>query len=201
MNLHFCSLLSDPAWWNPIGFPAVAILQDYFRPITRLAGASEVATYLMPQASNVKDDDLLVYVVSRNSSFTSIVAHRNAAMWASNPTRSGLTSVLPRDNNAIVSEVYWEKVQGDPDMPHLLANLIFHEFMHNKLDAVEHQGEDFVHLRGGGGLAVPGGLSAADRPNDANNRLMAQVVGRRHLQYTDYLKASDIPPAPRLKIP
>lgn len=197
MNIHICSLLSDPAWWNPFGFTAAAILQEYFRPIAAMANAPTVATVLMPQPSNVNPEDLLVYVVSRSSSFTSLIAHKSN-LWTNNPNHGGSTLALTNENNAIISEVYWDRIQGNPDAPHLLANIIFHEFMHNKLDAIEHPGVDWVHNQCGGGLAKRDHIAAADRPNQVNIARMAAALGTRHLQYTGYLKASDIPPAPRL---
>ena len=113
---------------------------------------------LMPTSSDVKDDDVLVYVVPSGDRFNSVIAHQSSA-WVPNPGRSGLTLNVGSSGVSIVSEVYWDKAAGNGnDTSRLLANLIFHEFMHNKLDAVEHAGVDFVHNQGGGGLAIAGAL-------------------------------------------
>jgi hypothetical protein len=194
-RFHLCSLLGNPDWWNPNGFPASAILQDYFRDIIRLNRSfDEVQSWLMPTAEFVKPADLLVYIVSTGNSFNSIVARKRPDVWTPNPQRSGLTVDIGQNAVSIVSEVYWDRVAGDRDQPRLLANLIFHEFMHNKLDAVEHSGTDFVHRQGGGGLAVATPLSSDMRPNQVNNQLMAAALGRNHPQHTGDLRRSDIPP-------
>lgn len=197
MNFHICSLLGDPGWWNPFGFPAAAFLTDYFAAIAAQAKTGPIIADLMPRAEDVKDADLLVYVLRNGNSFNSIIANLTPSTWAPDPTRGGLTTdVAGQGSVSIVSEVYWDRVQGDSAAPKLLANLIFHEFMHNKLDVVEHHapGEEFVHNSGGGGLAVGTRIRSNMSPSKTNTDLMAAAIRRKHPQHTGHLRVSDIPP-------
>ncbi len=202
MNFHICSLLGDPDRWNRFGFPAAAFLTDYFAPIAARARTGPIIASLMPRAEDVKDGDLLVYVLSSGNHFDSIIAKVASSIWTPNPVRGGLTmDVAPAGSVSIVSEVYWGRIQGDRAAAKLLANTIFHEFMHNKLDTAEHNapGEELVHNRGGGGLAVGGRLTAAMDPSTQNVALMADAARRKHPQHTGHLQISDIPPGRPIK--
>src|SRR5262249_1021869 len=109
--------------------------------------------------------------------------------------------VAPQGQVSIVCEVYWDRIRGDRKTVMLLANTIFHEFMHNKLDTVEHQspGEQYLHTNGGKGLAIKDFSSDSTLTQD-NIDLMAAAIRRKHPQHTGHLRVSDIPPG-RLYIP
>jgi hypothetical protein len=198
---HLCSLLGDPEWWNRTGVEASGILSDYFRPIVgRHTGFQDVMGSLMPDAASVGDKELLVYIVPNGSSFSSVIARRARSGWTPS-TSSGLTFDIGSANGgavSICSEVYWDRVEGDSQRSRLLANLIFHEFMHNKLDAAAGSTFD-VHTRGGGGLATRDPINHDMRPNDHNMDLMARALNTRHAQFTGNLRASDVPPARPLR--
>jgi len=80
---------------------------------------------------------------------------------------------------------------SDPNYTQLLANIAFHELMHNKLDALPKGAGgvlDDIHTQGGHGLALP--VGRADTPLTADNiKWMAPNLARPVPQYT---RASDV---------
>jgi hypothetical protein len=137
-------------------------------------------------ASQVQSHELLVYVLP--SSRQSIVAGKTSDPLG--PTGSTFPAAT-----GVISEIYLDVMQGDADFARLVANAIFHEWMHNKLDAYTAGGPlNDVHLQGGGGLATGGKIKSSDRPNARNIALMAQFLARTHPQYTaDVSKVSPYP--------
>jgi hypothetical protein len=139
-----------------------------------------------PDASKIQDNDLLVYILP--ASGRSIVAKKtNNALG-----QTGSTFPTP---TGVISEIYLDVMQGDPAFARLVANAIFHEWMHNKLDAYTAGAPvQDVHLQGGGGLATGGLIKSSDRPSDQNIILMAKHLNRSHEQYTtDLSKVSPYP--------
>jgi len=139
-----------------------------------------------PDASKIQENELLVYVLP--TSGRSIVAKKTTN--ALGPTGSTFPTA-----SGVISEVYLDVMQGDPDLARLVANLIFHEWMHNKLDAYTAGAPvQDVHVQGGRGLATAGAIKSGDRPSDLNISLMAKHLGRTHPQYTtDLSKTSPYP--------
>ena len=77
----------------------------------------------------------------------------------------------------VISEVFVDKALPDGNFQQLLANLAFHELMHNKLDTSGNQPVlDDIHTQGGGGLAMATGLKASTLPPSTNLRLMATAL-------------------------
>ncbi|HEY0003617.1 MAG TPA: hypothetical protein VGB17_02315 [Pyrinomonadaceae bacterium] len=68
---------------------------------------------------------------------------------APHPGGSGGTWKSP---GGMISEIYLEPMQGDRDYARLVANIAFHEAMHNKLDA-DPQHQSVADIHGLGGLA------------------------------------------------
>ena len=100
------------------------------------------------------------------SSCISCWTHRNAG---------GLTATTSR---ATVCEVY---VEGN--MPaRRLANIAFHEIMHNKLDVGGTWPADLHGRKGGGGLAAKP-TDEWSRLTDVNIRLMSAHLSRNVRQY------------------
>ncbi|MBS1948741.1 MAG: hypothetical protein JST47_13340 [Bacteroidetes bacterium] len=94
---------------------------------TRIAaGQMNVSWITSATGVNITDTDLLVYVVSSYS--YSLIKHfpTNPTI---DPTSNGLTAFQTNPKKA-ASEVYLDSCLNDTD---LLAKLIFHESMHNKL--------------------------------------------------------------------
>jgi hypothetical protein len=139
-----------------------------------------------PAASKIQEDDLLVYVLP--TSGQSIVAKKTTN--ALGPTGSTFPTAT-----GVISEIYLDVMQGDRDFARLVANAIFHEWMHNKLDAYSAGAPvQDIHVQGGGALATGGLIKSGDRPSPRNISLMAANLSRKHPQYTaDLAKVSPYP--------
>jgi len=144
-----------------------------------------------PQTSVLAPGELLVYILA--SSRNSIINRQSTQQI--DPDAAGNTIPV---NGRVISEIYLgerphhpgNSTLGDNHYTQLIANVAFHELMHNKLDALP-VGQGGVmadlHASGGGGLAR-GGQGA--RPIEANTQLsptnisfMAQNLGRAVPQF------------------
>lgn len=99
--------------------------------------------------------------------------------------------------SGLLSEVYWtgglQAVGSSAKQGIALANLVFHEFAHNKhlsdkraLDQGERNGGVFVHTACGGGIfsaAVNYKISAISDANPDNIKAMARVLDNDNKQY------------------
>jgi hypothetical protein len=132
--------------------------------------------WLDPGRGEIAPHELLVYFI--NDSGASIIekAHSNANI---DLTKSGNTYFL--GNQPRISEVYVLPVLKFRDCHKILANLCFHELMHNKLEPFN------VHLNGGGGLATDGTITSSTPLSDKNKELMAKALEKRTPQYKDAL--------------
>ncbi|MDH3528689.1 MAG: hypothetical protein OEQ28_03920 [Acidobacteriota bacterium] len=96
-------------------------------------------------------------------------------------TAAGATFQTPQ---GMVSEVY----VGDISVvPRAIANLAFHELMHNKLDAQANSGDRVVqdiHNDGGGGLATGNPIGDGTQLTDRNIELMRGALTRQIAQYS-----------------
>ncbi len=103
------------------------------------------------------------------------VAARLGATRSEGPNAGGLTSTSAK---GVVSEVYI-----DGNMPaRRLANIAFHEIMHNKLDVGSSAIAD-IHTLGGAGLAKP--VTGEWTPlSNRNIALMSANIFRKVRQYT-----------------
>ena len=97
---------------------------------------------------------------------------------APHPGGSGGTWKSPR---GMISEVYLEPMQGDRDYARLVANIAFHEAMHNKLDAdPENQTVSDIHSLGG--LASPT-VQRGSQLTTNNIAKMAAVLSKKVKQF------------------
>ncbi len=83
----------------------------------------------------------------------------------------------------MISEVYLRQFDGAANFSTVAANIIFHEIMHNKLDAPTQKTVFDIHSLGGGGLASPV-VSAGTALTDKNIALMAGALSKKVKQYT-----------------
>ncbi len=132
-----------------------SILQDYFDQCCRHKNNTDFAHvdfHWSPYfgAADVQPHELLVYF--RPARLNRIL--QDPAILEGNASgASGLTA------RGMISEIYLDECIGDLKRARLLANITFHEFLHNKLDAdpnniAVYKGQQIeVHRNGGGGLA------------------------------------------------
>ena len=128
--------------------------------------------------SQVRDTDLVCYVLE--SSFNSIVANHGAQGDLGGGGSTGWST----RSHAMISEVYWGTVDGDANTGRLLANLIFHELMHNKLDAhpTDWLIQDVHKISGGRVSKVP--VSSSSKPSAEDIEAMRKGLKQRVKQYT-----------------
>ena len=107
------------------------VLKQYYDQAMRTPKAhskfKETAFSWGSNRAGVTDDDLVCYVL--DDANESIVARHT-----SDPLGSGGSTYYVR-GKGVISEVYMSQVDGDPNRSRLLANIIFHELIHNKIDA------------------------------------------------------------------
>lgn len=154
-----------------------------------------------PNPGEVGEKDLLVYITD-GSSF--IVKELDRLESSTSPhqyppgSAGGGTIKMP-GASGVCSEVMWTgglihlKTSTQDKRAFALANLVFHEWAHNKylsdadaLSKNEANG-DFVHLYCGGGVLQAGmsyGQAAAWDINPANIAAMVKVLGNSNKQYT-----------------
>lgn len=129
---------------------------------TRRTGTTPFDTLITSSEADrgsVKDRDLLCYVC--DSKLRSVInrfdsARFKAALQAAqkknpNGTVAGMTANFP---HGICSEIYVDDASTNITW---CANNIYHEWMHNKSNWVLNEDPDWVHTRGGGGLADANG--------------------------------------------
>ena len=128
-----------------------AVLIDYFKPALAKTALSDVACNWTPAKSDVTAFSLVAYLLPAQS---------GSVIKSLNPPRLGALggsgTTLQMSDNTVLSEVYMLSLRGnDPRgyldaKPHvLLANLLFHEWLHNLLDATQPALKD-VHKIGAG---------------------------------------------------
>ena len=81
----------------------------------------------------------------------------------------------------MISEVYLRTIDGAANFATVATNVIFHEIMHNKLDAPTPKTVNDIHI--GGGLANST-VSAASALTEKNIELMAGALSKAVPQYT-----------------
>ena len=153
-----------------------SVLQGWFNEICRgtRQGSSQVHTTV--SATAVAENELLVYVLPSSSS--SIFRRLYPGIELGQTGSTGLTSA------GMLSEIYFDRLEGDVNRPRLLAAIIFHEWMHNKLDSnPDAMTVRDIHTDGGAGLAsVP--VRSDTVLTEENIRLMRSTLGKREPQYT-----------------
>jgi hypothetical protein len=174
-------------WGEGTMYQVGTILTDYFTQSCAQTSQFSIASYSWePVASLIADHEILVYfLTSANDSIVATKTSLNLGQTGSTfPTAAG-----------VISEVYLDKPQGDADYGRLVANIAYHELMHNKLDAyISGAILGDIHSQGGGGLAIGTALTSSMRPSPRNISLMATALSKKHPQYTsDLSKKSPYP--------
>jgi hypothetical protein len=174
--------------WNSDAFNDVGNrLQAHFQRVVAHPACpfTSIAWYPGHAGMTLAPGELLVYFVA--SSSDSVVTAAGGQLTDLNP--GGVTWASP---TGMISEVWLRGSPlhpnaaplSDPNYQQLLANLAFHELMHNKLDASNTGAVlDDIHFQGGGGLASAT-VNANSHLTPQNIALMAPNLARPIPQYT-----------------
>lgn len=129
---------------------------DFFNEVIKSSKIFDSCDYFFDATpSSVGERDLVCHILASQSK--SIVANHT-----SDPLGPSGSTVLSTRSKDVISEVYMTAVDGDASKPRLLANLIIHELMHNKIDA--RSAQDIVHQIVGGSVSK-GTINASSTPN------------------------------------
>lgn len=167
---------SDYYWGEGTMYAVGCYLRDYFNQICQHA-ASPFASAMFSwsgNAGNVAGNELVVYFLANprrsiiQGRFNATIGHADGATFMSSA--------------GMVSEVYLSAPEGDRDYPRLVANLAFHELLHNKLDAEQKSVVKDIHALNGGLSLVPVKRGAQLSPKEIE--LMAKNLKREIPQYT-----------------
>ena len=85
----------------------------------------------------------------------------------------------------MISEIYFDATRGDAQRSTLVANLIFHEWLHNRLDAGLHVIQD-VHNTQNGILTTGGAISSRMAPNNVDTAAMRRGLNHPIAQYASW---------------
>jgi hypothetical protein len=189
--LGTAGLASDdglPLTWDQATLDAfLKDLKDLFDEVCKgsaFASSDVAVTPVSALATTVKPGDLAVRLTRKRDS----LVLRKAGGLSSEPsgatldiTDSGGTS------QGVLSEIWVEKAGGEPDKGSFLANLAFHELMHNKLDAAASSTRT-IHDKppaglDGEGLAA-GTFSATTALSPSNKRNMRAKLAAKVAQFT-----------------
>ena len=129
------------------------------------------------EMGNVADTDVVVYVTGTKE-HGSIIKGKSGV-----PIHESASGGTYAYTGGMISEVYLRSFDGAANFSNLAANIIFHEMMHNKLDAPSVKTINDLHSGGGGGLANPT-VSAGSALTDKNIELMAKALSKKVPQYT-----------------
>lgn len=171
--------LSDDDFGEGSGYAMGNTLKGYFTSCIQTTKFTSVDFWYDADAKSVTSDDLVCYLVFKPS--RSVVQARGCteALGA-----GGTTWWSVRDN-AMISEVYFEATRGDANRTTLLANLIYHEWMHNRLDAGMHEYQD-VHATPRGVLTTGGPISGRMAPNAVDITAMRRGLHHPIKQYAGW---------------
>ncbi len=126
------------------------------------------------------ETDVVVYVFySKNDS---IITEKSG-----DPIHDSASGGTFPHTDGMISEIYLEPLDGAAEFARLTANLIFHEIMHNKLDASMPRLVPDIHTGGGGGLAAAK-VSYNSTLTPENITKMAQGLPRKIKQFTAKMK-------------
>jgi predicted dehydrogenase len=132
-------------------------------------------------AGQVGPKDLVCYMVT-NSGRSIAASHTSEPLGAAGSTVWSLTT------NAMISEIYMDATTGDASRPRLLANLIIHELMHNKLDAHPSRAvlttTSGIHGIVNGRVSTGAPLTSSSTPSEADVRAMRRGIDLSIAQHT-----------------
>jgi hypothetical protein len=147
--------------------------------------SSDVAvTAASTLATTVKPGDLVVRLTRKKQS----LVLKKAGGSSGDP--SGATLEIADSNGAsqgVLSEIWVEKAGGEQDKGSFLANIAFHELMHNKIDAADSSGKS-IHDKPPGGLdgegLAAGTTSATTALSQSNKKNMRAKLAAKVAQFT-----------------
>jgi len=142
-----------------------AILKSYFDPAARGAGYSASSVTWQTDCPLVGDEELLIYFVTD---------YRDSVLMESVPPDMGAMTYSTSETG---SEVYIRDAAGVDQIYPVLANLAFHEALHNKT----HLDDGGLHPTGG--LAGPW-VTASTRMTPAVLDLLTRSLPAKHRQFT-----------------
>lgn len=172
-NFYLKNLVPDTGEWDERDmFTVGRELKSLFDKVCQLPTTEFTASdwWINPGAGEIADHELLIYFVGDSSKSIIKQAHPNKTV---DLTKSGNTD----PGHFRISEVYVLPILKYVDYHLTIANLCFHELMHNKLEPFN------VHNQGGGGLAAESAITASTQLTDKNKELMAKALNKRVLQY------------------
>jgi len=151
-------------------------LKSLFDQVCQHKNSTFAAADYSWELGNVADTDVVVYCFSTKD---------RGILWRGNSnvihqSANGGTGLY---NGLMVSEIYLAEFSGATAYATRAANLIFHEIMHNKLDAPAVKTIDNLHKKGGGGLAEES-VSPGSQLTPRNIELMAGALAKKVPQYT-----------------
>ena len=106
----------------------IVILKGYFNRVVSSTGVSFDSVVEVTQAPTISNTDLLCYIVA---DFDNSVVIKFDAGLQHNEGDAGETRYTS-DKKLAASEVYLDIINANSDPTTLMANIIFHELMHNK---------------------------------------------------------------------
>jgi hypothetical protein len=169
-----------------------AHLLDYFNQACAGSNDFDGAEFQWdPYAEDVGPTDALCYFLDyEHRSIVREFASEEEEKELS-PELGGLT-FFPEEKKKMISEVYMEKMQGDPHLDWMVANVMFHELVHNKCDAHPDPDvrvtEDYHKLNKG--LAV-GNINGTMRADQAEFDLLRKGLPKKIPQYTGKLPSKE----------
>lgn len=167
-------------------------LQHLFDPIARGLARPEQRQFdgagiaWEPDAARINPDEMVCYFVADRAA--SVISGLGGRLPPPLPEgKHAGTTFASREG--MVSEIYLAELIDHHDRIRAIANMAFHELMHNKLDAAT-AGAPIanVHTNGGGGLANAH-VDLDGDPTPQNRALMRHSLLRRVPQFTGRLWA------------
>jgi hypothetical protein len=165
-------------WGEGSMFAVANHLTGYFNAVCQHPSSPFENSYCSWQPGSVAEKDLVIYFLK--SPDKSIINSRFSAVSPCTAPSGGTFE----SNQGMISEVYMDTMEGDRDYCKLVANLAFHELMHNKMDAsTSGNTVNDLHTSGGGGLAQA--KVVRDTPLSTQNiALLAGALGKNIKQFT-----------------
>jgi hypothetical protein len=188
-NVYLMGGLSVAPVINPVILQPQVILdcqrnlQNYFDRIVRAHDAMGVHPFATAQVlwlafkPDVKPHELLIYLLPEE---VAMCSHKKIEK---NPTATNLgrTTLYGSGDDAAGSEVYARLGMRSSGL--LMANLMMHEFLHNKLNL------DDPHLHPTGGLATGGEITTGTQLTNTNIQMMAAALHLPRKQWTGGIDA------------
>jgi hypothetical protein len=170
---------SDDGWSDKIRTAVADRIRELFDKACEshaTFGSSETAwSTSAPAVGSVADHELVVYCLASRK--------RSKAAKEGGEVGHAAGGTLWVASKGMISEIYVDESWGDRRAGLLFGNLIFHEFMHNKLDAHPNlKTFSDIHKQGGKGLAAEK-VEAGTTHTDDNIKYMRAALDRKIKQY------------------